>query len=102
MRREQAFTGDDRWVGYVRSEPGGWSGWHHHGDHDTYFYVLQGNLQLEHGEGHALTDAGAGDFVHVPAGLTHRERSTGDDPAEVVLVRMGRGPTVVNVSAPPT
>jgi hypothetical protein len=44
IHRQQAFAGDDRWVGFVRTEPGDWSGWHHHGEHDTYFFVLQAGL----------------------------------------------------------
>jgi hypothetical protein len=39
MARLEAFRADDRWVGIVRSEPRGWSGWHHHGETETYFYV---------------------------------------------------------------
>jgi mannose-6-phosphate isomerase-like protein (cupin superfamily) len=102
MRREQAFAADDRWVGYVRSEPGDWSGWHHHGETDTYFYVVRGKLQLECGTDQAVTGARRGDFVHVPAHVIHRERTAGEEPAEIVLVRMGRGPTVVNVEGPPS
>ena len=28
IHRQRAFVGDDRWVGFVRTEPGDWSGWH--------------------------------------------------------------------------
>ena len=40
--REQAFSTDDAWVGIVTTEPGEMSAWHHHGDHDTYAYVVSG------------------------------------------------------------
>ncbi len=40
--REQAFFTDDVWIGIVTTEPGAMSAWHHHGDHDTYAYVVSG------------------------------------------------------------
>lgn len=100
MQREQAFAGGDRWIGFVSSEPGEWSGWHHHGETDTYFYVLQGGIEFEYGADRAVTNVDAGDFCHVPAGLVHRERSKPGARADLVLVRMGAGPTVVNVPGP--
>jgi len=67
MVREQAFAADDRWVGFVRTEPGVWSGWHHHGDTDTYFYVLKGTIELEFGPGgHERLRIDAGDYAYVP------------------------------------
>src|SRR4051812_29660928 len=33
MVREQAIAIDGLWSGYVRTDPGMVSGWHHHGDH---------------------------------------------------------------------
>jgi uncharacterized RmlC-like cupin family protein len=101
MLREVAFVGDDRWVGHVRSEPGVRSGWHHHGETDTYFYVVHGSMELEFGPGgRQRLSAEAGDFVHVPRGLIHREGTTPDAPGEIVLVRMGAGPPVINVDGP--
>jgi uncharacterized RmlC-like cupin family protein len=101
MVREQAFASDDRWVGVVRTEPGVLSGWHHHGDTDTYFYVLSGAMELEFGPGgRDRLRVGAGDFVHMPRGLIHREGTPHDQPAEVALVRIGAGAPVVNVEGP--
>ena len=100
MQREEAFASADRWVGFVTAEPGEWSGWHHHGETDTYFYVLQGGIEFEYGAGGATTNVDAGDFCHVPAGMVHRERPQSGARAELVLVRMGAGPTVVNVPGP--
>ena len=100
MVREQAFSGDDRWVGYVHSDPGEWSGWHHHGETDTYFYVLRGGVDFEYGTKGDTAEVGAGEFCHVPAGLVHRERPHPGERAELVLVRVGSGPTVVNVDSP--
>ncbi|HEY5629169.1 MAG TPA: cupin domain-containing protein [Candidatus Limnocylindrales bacterium] len=101
MIREQAFAGGDRWVGVVHTEPGVQSGWHHHGETDTYFYVLAGALDLEFGPGG--TDrlrAAAGDWVHVPHSVVHREVTPPDQPAELALVRFGSGAPVVNVEGP--
>jgi len=101
MQREQAFAADDRWVGFVSSDPGAWSGWHHHGETDTYFYVMQGGIEFEYGSEGAALAVNAGDFCHVPKGLVHRERPRPGARAELVLVRFGSGPTVVNVDGPP-
>jgi uncharacterized RmlC-like cupin family protein len=98
--REQAFAGGDRWVGFVTSDPGAWSGWHHHGETDTYFYVLRGGIEFEYGSEGATIAVDAGDFCHVPKGLVHRERPRPGARAELVLVRVGSGPTVVNVEGP--
>jgi uncharacterized RmlC-like cupin family protein len=101
MVREEAFAGDDRWVGIVRTEPGVWSGWHHHGETDTYFYVLRGVIELEFGPGgRERLRVGAGDYAHVPRGVIHREGTTPDEPAEAALVRIGAGAPVVNVEGP--
>jgi uncharacterized RmlC-like cupin family protein len=101
MVREQAFAGDDRWVGVVRTGPASRSGWHHHGDTDTYFYVLSGAMELEFGPGgRERLLVGAGDYAHVPRGVIHREGTTPDQPAEVALVRIGPGVPVVNVESP--
>ncbi len=101
MVREQAFIADDRWVGVVRTEPGARSGWHHHGNTDTYFYVLRGSIELEFGPGgHERLQVGAGDYAHVPHGVIHREGTPPDHPAEVALVRIGSGAAVVNVEGP--
>jgi uncharacterized RmlC-like cupin family protein len=100
IHRQQAFAGDDRWVGFVRTEPGDWSGWHHHGEHDTYFYVLQGGLEFEYGRDRATIAVGRGDFAHMPGNLIHRERTSPGEPVEAVVIRMGLGPLVVNVDGP--
>lgn len=102
MVREQAVAEEGVWVGLVRTAPGQPSGWHHHGDHQTYFYVESGRMRMEYGPGGAqLVEAGPGDFVHVPKGVTHREVNPADTEGLVILVRVGRGPAVVNVEGPP-
>jgi uncharacterized RmlC-like cupin family protein len=78
------------------------SGWHHHGDHETVIYVLTGSLRMEFGSGGAETvEAAPGDFLHVPRGAVHREANPSAEPADIVVVRAGRGESTVNVEGPP-
>jgi uncharacterized RmlC-like cupin family protein len=101
VNREQAFADQERWVGFATTEPGVKSGWHHHGEHDTFFYVVRGSIELESGPGgDDRATAEAGDFVHVPAGVVHREGTPPGPPAEAVVVRVGRGPAVIPVDGP--
>lgn len=101
IRRRQAFGSDDRWVGYVTTQPGAWSGWHHHGETDTYLYVLSGSFEFEYGPDRERVSFGQGDFAHMPRGVVHRERTAPGHPGEAVLVRIGPGPAVTNVEEPP-
>jgi uncharacterized RmlC-like cupin family protein len=101
LTREQAITTEKMWAGYAKTDPGMISDWHHHGDHESAIYVLWGVLRMEFGSGGAETfDAGPGDFVFVPAGTVHRESNPSDEPTDVVVVRSGTGPSVVNVDGP--
>ena len=99
--REQAVAGDGVWAGLVRTAPGRSSGWHHHGDYNTYFYVVAGKVRMEFGPGGThVVEAGPGDFVHVPNGIVHREVNPADEEGTLILVRVGSGPPVVNVEGP--
>lgn len=65
-------------------EPGAAAPLHvHHGEAEA-FYVLDGTIELTCGED-TLT-AGAGDFVHTPAGVPHKYTVIGDAPARVLLL----------------
>jgi len=99
MERLQAYAGDDRWIGHVRSDPGVLSGWHHHGDHDTYFYVLSGAAHIDL-EGDETFEVLAGDFAHIPAGTIHREGPLGEGAFEAIVIRIGTGPQVFEVPDP--
>lgn len=99
MARDEAVVLDDLWSGRARTDPGAVSGWHHHGDHDTIAYVVRGAFRVETAAGTVQGDPG--DFVHVPAHTVHRESNPTAETAEVVLVRRGSGPVVVNVEGPP-
>ncbi len=101
MVREQAFVADGVWSGVVFTEPGMISGWHHHDEHDTYFYVAAGRALLEFGPGGSdKVDAGPGDFVHVPRRTVHRESNPGEERSVLVGFRVGSGEVVVNVEGP--
>ncbi len=101
MVREEAITVDGMWAGFVRTEAHMTSGWHHHGDHDTAVFVVDGGIRMEFGSGGRETiDAGPGDFVHVPKGAVHRESNPGDHESHVVVVRSGTGPPTINVDGP--
>ena len=99
--REQAISDEGLWGGFVRVAPDRPSGWHHHGDYDTYIYLISGSVRMEFGPGGSnVIEAGPGDFVHVPKELIHREVNFGDEEGGVVLFRVGSGPPVVNVEGP--
>lgn len=101
MAREAAITLPDMWSGLVHTEPGVTSGWHHHGDHDSIAYLLSGAAKFEFGpDGTETVEAEAGDFVHIPADVVHREGNPSDATATIVLVRRGTGPVVINVDGP--
>lgn len=101
MDRQQAFATDDLWAGYVRTEPGMRSGWHHHGDYESVIYVLTGLLTMEFGPGGSdVLDAGPGDFLLVPKHVVHREGNPSDEPADIVVVRAGHGASTINVDGP--
>ncbi|HET8602483.1 MAG TPA: cupin domain-containing protein [Marmoricola sp.] len=99
--REQAIEIAGLWSGMVRTEPGVASGWHHHGEHDTSVYVIDGSVRIEFGPGGAhFVEAGPGDFVHIPRHLVHREVNTGSTASQEVITRSGTGPVTVNVDGP--
>lgn len=99
--REQAIAVDGLWSGFVRTEPGVASGWHHHGDHDTSVYVIQGDVRIEFGpDGTRSVEAGPGDFVRIPPRLVHREVNAGTVTSHEVITRSGTGPLTVNVDGP--
>ena len=101
MVRKEAFATENVWVGEVRTPAGTKSGWHQHGDHDSYIYVVEGKMRFESGiEGREVTEIGKGEFGLVPAGTIHREENPGSEESIVVGVRIGTGPTVISVEGP--
>lgn len=101
VKRETALADENSWVGYVTTEPGMDTGWHHHGGHDTYAYIVKGQARIEWGPGgEEGIEGGPGTFGFVPRGRIHREINTGDVPNEVVIVRIGSGPPVIPADGP--
>ena len=99
--REQAIATVGLWSGLVRTEAGVTSGWHHHGDHQTSIYVVEGTVRIEFGPGGAQSaDAGPGDFILIPAHLVHREVNAGTTPSQEIVTRSGTGPVTANVDGP--
>ena len=101
MQRREAVATDRVWAGVVHTEPGAFSAWHHHGEHESVIYVAKGALRMESGPGGAdVFDALPGEFVYVPPFNVHREGNTTTAVATLVVTRTGQGPSVVNVDGP--
>ena len=101
LLREQVFSTDGVWVGVVTTVPGDMSAWHHHGDHDTYAYLVSGSKRIEYGPGGAESlTARPGDFIHLPRGLVHREGNPSDEVSRSIAMRLGSGPPTINVEGP--
>lgn len=101
--RKEMFGDGHVWVGTVTTEPGGTSPWHHHGENETYVYILEGEATVEFGPGgsrrlHATAD---GSLHIVPPGVPHREINTGATRNRMLVVRVGQGPAVVSLDGPP-
>ena len=101
MVREEAVATEGMWGGFVTTEAGMVSGWHHHGGHESVIYVLRGGMRLEFGPGGTDTlDAEPGDFVFVPKEVIHREGNPTGELCQFVVFRSGSGEVVVNVDGP--
>ncbi|HVH15989.1 MAG TPA: cupin domain-containing protein [Candidatus Angelobacter sp.] len=100
--RKMAFESENVIFSQSRLLPGVVSGWHHHGTHHLYGYIVSGRLQLEYGiEGEKKADLNSGDFFHVPPSLVHRDiNPNGDRDMFVVNILVGTGPAVINVDSP--
>lgn len=102
MQRLEATLAEEVRAVEVHTAPGMVSGWHHHGDHATYGWVVSGRLRFESGPGgREVVDVGPGDFFFVPPHTVHRESNPTDEGQVLVGLRVGSGPTVVNVDGPP-
>lgn len=103
MHRLEALAEDGAWLGTVTAEPNSISGWHHHGDYESYIYVVSGEARLDTFEDGQIQrhDAGPGSFIVVPPGTAHREGSASPTGVEAVLVRIGSGQVVFPVEGLP-
>jgi quercetin dioxygenase-like cupin family protein len=100
--RRKAFESENAIVSQSQVAPGIVSGWHHHGAHHLYGYIVSGRLQLDYVlEGQGVADLNSGDFFHVPPRLIHRDINPNKDrDLLVVNILVGTGPAVVNVDSP--
>jgi uncharacterized RmlC-like cupin family protein len=105
MHRRAAVDGgigsEDLWVGVVTVEPGARTGAHHHGDVDSVVCVTQGRLTIRYGESlEQSAEAGAGDFIYIPARVVHQEVNLSDSEGiDSIVIRSGDN-VVVNVDMP--
>ena len=88
-------------VGGARSAPHTMSGWHHHGDHTTCVYVVQGQVRIEWGPGgREGVDLSSGDFYVISPNTIHREGNPGSEEDEYLGFWVGSGTIAVNVEGP--
>src|ERR1700716_2780371 len=95
-----ARTGAEKlWAGTMVVQPYAKTGPHHHGELETVLYVLKGRVRMRWGDRLELSDeAGAGDFIYVPAYVPHQEiNADPDKTCEAVVVRNGQEAVVVNL-----
>ncbi len=81
----------------VTTAPGGRTRIHHHGECETSIFILSGRARYTWGPTglEQAMEAGAGDFVYIPAGEVHvEENASGEEPLVVVLTRNCPGSVV--------
>src|SRR5258706_11782384 len=95
-----AKTGASKlWAGTVVVQPNAKTGAHHHGELESVPYVIRGRARMRWGDHLEFVDeAGPGDFIYVPPYVPHQEMNASpSEPVEVVVVRSGQDPIVVNL-----
>jgi len=103
MLRKELVTTPDAWVGMVSTESGFVSGWHHHGDFETFIYVISGEIKMEFGkDGKEHCIAKPGEVLYVPKETVHRESNPRSEKQLLFVVRVGKGAPVFNVDSPET
>jgi uncharacterized RmlC-like cupin family protein len=101
LHRAVALADEGFWIGIATADPAAASGWHHHTDHETLVYLIDGTLRIEFGEdGDSHVEAATGEFLHVPPNTIHREINPATSPTHALVIRVGQGEPVVNVSGP--
>jgi uncharacterized RmlC-like cupin family protein len=90
------------WAGTVAIQPGARTGAHHHGELESVIYVLDGRARMRWGERlEFAAEAGAGDFIFVPAWVPHQEINASEGQTlRCVVVRSDQEPVVVNLDVP--
>jgi uncharacterized RmlC-like cupin family protein len=101
MERRTLFEEGGTWAGWVRTAAGVAGGWHHHGGHESFIFIIRGALSIDYGPGGRTSiRATAGDFIFNPANVVHRETTSLAGEVEAFVVRVGEGPLLVNVDGP--
>jgi uncharacterized RmlC-like cupin family protein len=101
--RKTAFQTEGLWAGVttvIAKDTA--SQWHHHADHDSVMYVLEGSIRVDWGsKGEKSFVMVPDDFAMFKRGVIHRAQNVeGSDICRFVVVRIGAGETVVNVDKP--
>jgi uncharacterized RmlC-like cupin family protein len=103
QNRRKAITADGLWVGdcHVTALDAP-SQWHHHAEYDSVMYMLSERIRVDWGDrGEKSFEIGKGDYPYFPRRAIHRcQILEGGDDVHYVFVRVGHGPTVVNVDGP--
>src|SRR6202049_2012760 len=79
MRRAAAIThartgASKLWAGTVLVQPNAKTGPHHHGELETFLYVVRGRARMRWGDHLEFSgEAGPGDFIYVPPFVPHQE-----------------------------
>lgn len=84
-----AETGGAFFMAEVSVVPGGGPPPHVHSREDESFYVQQGTLAVQVGD--RALNVSAGDFVHMPRGVPHSFKNTGEDTAKLLMVATPAG-----------
>jgi uncharacterized RmlC-like cupin family protein len=101
MVRERAFEVPGLWSGRMLTEPGMYTGWHHHDRNESSLYIVSGVMRLECEGVEGYVDAEPGYFVHVPAFTVHRESNPTKERLVALVARAGTGVPTVNVDVAP-
>jgi quercetin dioxygenase-like cupin family protein len=101
VSRRSARVDEHTSLATVWNEPGATTGWHHHGQHTAYLFVLRGPVLVEWGPGgRESAELHSGDFCVLAPNTVHRETNPGSEQDCWVGFLSGTGPEVVNVSGP--
>lgn len=84
-----AETGGAFFMAEVTVVPGGGPPPHVHSREDESFYLQQGTLAVQVGD--RTLNVSAGDFVHMPRGVTHSFKNVGGETAKLVMVATPAG-----------
>ncbi|TWI31257.1 cupin domain-containing protein [Paracoccus sulfuroxidans] len=101
--RQTAYEAEGIWTGVTTitaiDAP---SQWHHHKDHDSIMYMLNGEIRVDWGvEGEKSFTLKPGDFAFFRRGVIHRAQALSTDGAcNFAVVRLGAGETVEAVDGP--